>query len=168
MMVFNMSSLREEIKTLSGNKRRFFLLRIVDMDTKAALKLTGVTHGTYNSWCQQEDFVELYRRREELSHEYKQEAIQLIRRDTQLEAAFFEGQVILKMKEELESGDYNLIRTNLAKEVYSRLMGDLDAVPKTPVLSWEERLRQLITPPTIEITQGETVEAEYQEVGSAD
>jgi len=160
-------TLREEIKSLSGNKRRFLLLRIVDIDTKAALKLTGVKYGTYNSWCQQPAFTELYRRRDEFSHDYKQEAIQLLRRDTQLEAAFFEGKVIAKMKEELESGDYNLIRTNLAREVYSRLMGDLDAQPQTQVLSWEQRIGMLVNQYLPEqLPQGETIEAEFQEVNN--
>ena len=160
-------TLREEIKSLSGNKRRFFLLRVVDIDTRSALKLIGITHNTYNSWCQQPAFTELYRRREELSHDFKQEAIQLLRRDTQLEAAFFEGKVIAKMKEELESGDYNLIRTNLAREVYSRLMGDLDAQPQTQVLSWEQRIGMLVNQHLPEqLPQGETIEAEFQEVNN--
>jgi len=163
-------SLREEIKSLSGNKRRFFLLRIADMDTKAALKLCGVVRGTYNTWCQNQSFVEIYRKRQEFSEEYKQEAVRLLRRDNQLEAVLLEGKIVAKMKEELESGDYSLIRSHLAREVYSKLMTDLDAQPAIGVVSWEQKLLQIINPPsppaTEEITEGEFTEVEGGEVNA--
>ncbi len=155
-------SLREEIKTLSGNKRRFFLLRIADMDTKASLKLCGVVRGTYNSWLQNTEFVEIYRRRREFAGEYKQEAIQLLRRDNQLEAVLLEGKIVSKMKEELESGEYSLIRSHLAREVYSKLISDLDVVPQTQLISWEQRLQSVIisASPSEQIPEGEVIEGE--------
>ncbi len=154
--------LRDIIKTLSGNKRRFVLLRIADMDTKAALKLVGVVRGTYNSWLQSSDFVEIYREVRDLSSEYKQEAIRLLRRDNQLEAVLLEGKIVSKMKEELDSGEYSLIRSHLAREVYSKLISDLDVVPTTVNLSWQQRLQQLFTDsPPNQITEGETIDAEF-------
>ncbi len=159
-------SLKAEIKTLSGNKRRFLLLRVADMDTKAALKLIGVVRGTYNSWLQNESFVELYRRRYEFRSEFKQEAIQLLRRDNQLEAVLLEGKIVSKMKEELETGEYSLIRSHLAREVYSKLISDLDVVPPMQVTSWEQRLTQIFTSPSPEqITEGEVIDAEFETVG---
>jgi len=101
-------SLRESIKALSGNKRRFFLLRIADIEARAARDIVGITLGTYNSWFQDERFVELYRQRDEFNANNKQEAIQLLRRDNQLEAVFLEGKILAKMKEELDTGEYNL------------------------------------------------------------
>lgn len=156
-------SLREEIKTLSGNKRRFFLLRIADIDTKAALTICGVVRGTYNSWLQHSDFVELYRRREEFQGEYKQEAIQLLRRDNQLEAVLLEGRIVAKMKSEIASGEYDLIRSNLAREVYSKLISDLDKTPTTQILSWQQRLQQIFTIPPEQIVEGEVVEGQLIE-----
>jgi hypothetical protein len=141
-------SLRDEIKLLTGNKRKFFLLRIADLDAKGAMKLTGIQHGTYNTWLQNEDFVALYRRREEFSADYKQEAIQMLRRDNQLEAVLLEGKIIAEMKRELDNKEYDLIRTNLAREVYSKLITDLDAVPKVLGISWEQRLQQIFIPGT--------------------
>lgn len=136
-------SLKDEIRNLSGNKRRFFLLRIADLEAEHARQICGIKQGTYNTWLQHEDFVTLYRRRDEFANDYRQEAIQLLRRDNQLEAVLLEGKVLLKMKEELDTGDYNLIRTNLGREVYSKLISELDAVPKVPALSWEQRVGQL-------------------------
>ncbi len=165
--------LHEEIKNLSGNKRRFFLLRIADLDTKAALKLCGVKRDTYNSWLSQKTepsrlFVSLYRRRDEFNADYKQDAIKILRRDNQLEAVLLEGQIVAKMKEELASGEYSLVRSQLAREVYSKLITDLDAPPPTLSISWEERLSGVLSQnepeqlPAGEIIEGEFIEKEAQ------
>lgn len=136
--------LKDEISSLVGRKRRFYLFRIADMDTETARKLSGITLGTYNRWLRDESFVALYRRRDELSSLYKREAIHLLRRDNQLAAVLLEEQILTKMKEELESGDYNLLRTNLAREVYSKLISDLDVNPQIQSLTWEQRIGQLV------------------------
>lgn len=153
--------LKDELKTVSGRKRRFILLRIIDVETEAARQLCGITKGTYNTWLQNSAFVELYRRRAELAAEYKQEALQLMRRDNQLQAVLLEEKIIRKMREEIELGVYELIRTNLAREVYSRLLSDLDVQPQVQSLTWEQRIGQLFMhqePPRVE--GGEVVNGE--------
>jgi hypothetical protein len=136
-------SLKEELRGLSPNKRKYMLLRIAGMDTQPAIKLTGITRGTYNSWMQQATFVTIHRRRDELTQDYRHEAIQALRRDNQLSAVLLEGQILAKMKEELETGEYRLIKSHLAREVYSKLMSDLDAIASTQVVSWEQRIQQI-------------------------
>jgi len=156
-------SLRDEIKVLSGNKRRFFLLRVSDIGTSAALKICGVVRGTYNSWLQHDDFVQLYRRRAEFSGEYKQEAIKLLRRDNQLEAVLLESKIVAKMKEELASGEFDLIRTNMAREVYSKLIADLDVVPKITGNTFDQRIQAILVSPDLpeQLPKGETIEGEF-------
>ena len=159
-------TLREEIKTLSGNRRRFFLLRVADLDTKAALKLCGVVRGTYNSWLLNEDFVELYRRRDELAGDFRQEAIQLLRRDNQLDAVLLEATILRKMKADLEEDtlpEGSIVRTNLAREVYSKLMTELDAQPYTQILTWQERIALIVANAPEQITEGEIVNGETSE-----
>jgi len=134
--------LRDEIRELHGNRRKFVLLRLADMDTGMARKLVGIAAGTYNSWFRDTVFTSVYSRLQELS-EYKQEAIQLLRRDNQLEAVLLESKILARLKEELDTKEYNLIRSNMAREVYIRLMGELDATPQTQVLSWEQRIQQI-------------------------
>ncbi len=163
-MLADMATLREEIKPLSGNRRKFFLLRIADMDTAMALKLVGVAKGTYNSWLQDQEFVTLYRQVKEFAVQYKQEAVQLLRRDNQLDAVLLERDIIKKLKEELESGDYNLLRSQLAREVYSKLMSDLDVVPAVQVQTWEQRIGQIINNPPTQIEEGVTIDGNYKEV----
>lgn len=156
--------LKDELMVISGRKRRFLLLRIVDVGAEAARQLCGVTKGTYNSWLHEPAFAQLYRRRAELSAEYRVEALRLMRRDNQLQAVLLEEKIINKMKAEIESGEYDLIRSNLAREVYSKLIADLDYQPKALNLSWEQRVQNLITgkeTPQIEqggeVTEGEII-----------
>lgn len=118
-------------------------MRVVDMDKPTALKLCNVKKGTYNTWCNDPEFTALYRRRDELCGLYKQEAMQLLRRDNQLAAVLLEAKIIEKMKEEIEAGFYELVRTNLAKEVYSKLIADLDVVPQAVAMTWQNRIEQL-------------------------
>ena len=141
-----MPTLREEIKVLSGNKRRFFLLRVTGMAPEQARQIVGITRGTQNTWLQNETFVELHRKLDEFTRDHRVEAIQLLRRDNQLEAVLLEGKIVQKMKEEIDSGDYNLIRSNLAREVYARLIGDLDEQAQTPALTWEQRIQNIFMP----------------------
>ena len=138
------------------------LLRIADTDVESARKLCGIPKGTYNFWLQDEAFVELHKRIADWSAEYKQEAIQLLRRTNQLQAVLLEEQIIVKMKGEIESGNYNLIRTNLARTVYEKLISDLDYIPQNLSLSWEERFAQIVTNQSqVEggIIEGEVIEA---------
>lgn len=154
--------LKEEIRTVIGNRRKFILLRIADIDPETARRLCNIKKGTYNSWLQDSKFVAIYRRRDEFSAQYKQEAIQLLRRDNQLSAVLLEGKIIAQMKEELESGDYLLLRTNLAREVYSKLIADLDYQPQVQNLTWEQRVQQLFVgenKPQLE--EGGVIEGEF-------
>jgi len=135
--------LRDEITTLVGKKRKFFLLRICDVDTPIARSLAGVKDGTYNSWLQDKGFVTLYRRRKEFAGEYKEEAIKLLRRDNQLNAVLLEEKILARIKEEIESGEYSLVRLPLARDVYAKLINDLDYQPQSLTMTWEQKLAQL-------------------------
>lgn len=146
--------LKEEIKPIIGNRRKFFLLRVAEVDVSTARGICGISKGTYNSWLRDPVFVSLYRRRGEFSSDYKQEAIQLLRRNTQLAAALLEEQIIKRMKEEIDSGEYSLLKTNLAREVYTKLISELDTVPQTKSVSWIDRVTGLIERPPDQITQG--------------
>lgn len=148
---------------VSGNRRRYLLLRIADIDAGAAMKLVGITRGSYNTWLANQEFIELHRQIGEFNKEYKQEAIQLLRRDNQLEAVLLEAKIVSKMKEEIEAGEYDLIRTNLAREVYSSLMSQLDAAPKIPGFTWNQRIDRLVMNPTPQITKGEVINGEFSE-----
>jgi len=142
-------SLKEELKGIEGRKRRFIILRVVGNDVETSRKLCQVPKATYNSWLKQSNFVEVYRKLPDLSVDYKQEAIQLLRRTTQLQAALLEEQIVQKMKEEIESGEYNLIKTLVARSVYDKIINSLDYQPANLSLSWEQKLQNIFTQPRI-------------------
>ena len=78
-------------------------------------------------------------------------------------------ETIGKMKDELDKGlalgEFSILRTQLAREVYSKLMTELDATPQVVALSWEQKLLQIFgkTPP--QITEGATIDGEFTAVG---
>jgi len=153
--------LEELIKTIDGRKRQFFLLRVAGMGAEAARQLCGITQGTYNSWLHNEAFAELYGKRAEFAAECKQEALRLMRRTNQLQAILLEEKILAKMKVEVESGEYDLLKTNLAREVYSKLINDLDYQPKVASLTWAQRVQQLFMPnQPQQIEGGEITDAE--------
>ena len=150
--------LKEIITPIIGNRRKFMLLRISDMGVDEALSICNVKKATYHSWLQDEVFTGIYRQRDALSNDYKQEAIKLLRRENQLAAVLLEGKVIEKIKEEVESGIYSIIKTHLAKEVYTKLIANLDYQPATLVENnkWENStLYQLLLNQQKELTGGE-------------
>lgn len=179
-----MPTLKDELKDFIGKKRRFLLFRIAEVETNIAMSMCQIPQGTYNSWTAADTkFHQVYARLDELTGLYKQEAIQLLRRDNQLGAVLLEERIIQKMKEEVENGDYNLIRTNLARDVYSRLLDNLDApaTGDTNNLTWQQRIQNIYTagaiPPgvipapqggtIIEVVQTEPVQPEQLTQGTA-
>jgi hypothetical protein len=150
-----MPTLKEELRDLQGKKKRFLLLRIADVEQDVARQLCGVSPASYNLWFRQtrDNFVALYRRRDELCTNYKHEAIQMLRRDNQLAAVLLEEKIINKMKDELDTGDYNLIRTNLARDVYTKLIGEIDIHSPSPVLNWNQFVGQLYNNPQLRVEE---------------
>lgn len=165
-----METLQEKIKSISGNKRQFILMRIAGMDTDIVMNLLGITRGTYNSWFKNEAFSLVYHELPALIRDYRQEAVQMLRKNNQLEAVLLEGKILAQLKVEIESGEYVLSKTHLAREVYSKLMSDLDAVaPKVQVATWQQRIgviQQYLQRPKDRIEGGEVLDAEFEEVSS--
>ena len=141
-------------------------MRVAGLDVDFSKKLTSVTRGTYNSWFKSTEFAVLYHQLPNLIQDYRLEAIQLLRKDNQLEAVLLEGKIISKMKEEIETGEYILIRTNLAREVYSKLLTNLDATPDVKVISWHERVEHLYSRTPEQIEEGDAIDGEFSEVSS--
>jgi hypothetical protein len=146
-------ALKDEIKLLIGKQRKFFLMRVAEVDKSVAMHMLDIKEGTYNKWVMEVVFSALYHRLHEFTMNYKQEAIQMLRRDNQLAAVMLEEHIIRKMKEEVDSGEYNLIRTNIARDVYTRLIGDLDIATVKPADTWEQKIQILMQGGSVSIPQ---------------
>ena len=168
LLFYCMDTLSEIVKPLSGNKRQFILMRVSGLDVGVSRDLIGVARSTYDSWFHHEVFVQIHRQLPDLIATHRQEAIQMLRRDNQLEAVLLEGKLIKKMKEEVDSGELKLCKTNLGREVYSKLISELDA-PITAVkqLTYEQRISQFFPQPNEQLEQGkgEHIDGEFKEIG---
>lgn len=162
-----METLQEIIKPITGIRRQVILMRVAGMDASVVMNLANIKRGTYNSWFKNEEFNAIYHRIPELAKEHRQEAVQMLRKGNQLEAVLLESKIIQQLKNEVESGELNLAKTNLAREVYSKLMTDLDAAPKVEITSWRQRidyLQHVINPEELE--GGKVIDAEFEEDSS--
>lgn len=153
------------IKPLSENQRQYIIRRVSGLGATSTRELIGIAKGTYNTWFHNEVFASIHSQLPELSFKHRQEAVQLLRRDNQLEAVLLEGKMIAKMKEEIDSGEYFFVRTNLAREVYSKLISDLDKAPAgIQVLSWQQRIHQIF--PQQSGQGGEVIDGEFEAISS--
>lgn len=160
-----MDNLSNILKVFTGTKRSFILMRIAGLDTDLSMKLTGVSRGTYNSWFKNEEFATVYHQIESLIANHRDDAIQLLRRNNQLEAVLLESKMISKIKDEIEAGHYDFTRTHLAREVYSKLMSELDKAPASiKRLSWEQRIQQFLPGEQRQISRGVIIDGEFEEV----
>lgn len=155
------------IKPLSENQRQYIIRRVSGLGATSTRELIGIAKGTYNTWFHNEVFASIHSQLPELSFKHRQEAVQLLRRDNQLEAVLLEGKMIAKMKEEIDSGEYlfkgSFVRTNLAREVYSKLISDLDKAPAgIQVLSWQQRIHQIF--PQQSGQGGEVIDGEFEAI----
>jgi len=141
-------SLEEEIHPLVGQQRRFMLFRIANVDADKARTLCDVTRGVYNHWFDEPVFVTINRKRDELSKTYKKEALSMLRKDNQITAILLEEALLNEMKAELDTRDYNLIKTPLAREVYVKAMESITPEAQSQA-GWPARIQQLFvnTPP---------------------
>ena len=160
-------SLREELTGIIGKRRRFLLLRIAGLDKGVALATVGSSQHAYNGWVGDKKFQPIYRKVNELALEYAQEAVRLIRRDNQLAAAFLEEKIITQLAEELDSGNYKLIKTQLGKEAYKLLIGELDKTPAILHQTWEQRVLALNSREEILLEEGENGYHAISESGEA-
>jgi len=159
-----LNALQQTLAPFRGKARHFLILRISGVDKKVALKMANGGVSDYNRWLVRPDFVAVHRRIQELYTEHRDEALRLLRKENQLNAALMEAELVKEIRREIADGEYHLIKSAIAKELYLRLMSEMDKAPDVQVLTWEERIQQnqfFGTPPE-QITEGESVE--YEEV----
>ena len=163
-------SLAEELKGIIGKRRRYLLLRILDVDKNTALSIANTPKATYNTWVKSKDgretnFLRVHRQIGNFSINYRQEALQLLRKGNQLSAILLEKKLLTKIADELEKGEYDLIKTNLARAVYEKMLSSIDYQPQVLGLSWTQRLQQIFTnQPQIEEGITEEVVTEAEEI----
>jgi len=116
-------SLKEELVGFNPKQRKFLLFLIAGIKKKIALTLAKVPTNTYKWWMSDnKDFHALVDKADELHDEFFDEAFQLLRHDNRVMALFLEQEMLQTIRGEVKSGEFNLVKTPLAKEVYSKAM----------------------------------------------
>ena len=156
--------LKEVLAHLDGRQIQFLLLRIVGVDKQAALGSLAIPEGTYKRWVAQKRFQEVYRQREELTAEYKDEALLLLREKNYALVVSLECELLQKMRKEIKDNTPVFAKTHLGREVYTRLASEMSTKPQIQNLTWEQLIMQGREP--AQITQGEEVNVNIEADGS--
>lgn len=162
---FTKTKLEDVVLTLLSEQRRFILFRIVGMKVEKALISSKCNQGNYNSWVARDEyFRQVNSWVGALSRTHRQEAIVLLRRENQLTAVMLEEEVINRLMEEIQSGEYVLMKLPIAKEVYNKLIAVLDAMPVVNIknMNFLDRAKQVQEI----INRQPSIEGEFSEVST--
>jgi len=129
--------LKEELVLITNIKQKQFIQYLVaGVKKDVAMKLCRIPAPTLKYWLHDnEQFHQLVNRVEELKDAYFEEAFQLLRHKNKVMALFLEEELLKKIKEEVESGEYNLVKTPLAKEVYNKALEEGKGIAM-PSVGW--------------------------------
>jgi len=127
--------LKDELSLLNPKQKKFFHLLIAGVKRDAAMTVAGIPKATFKYWQGNDPFRSLLDRVEELKDAYFDEAFQLLRHDNKVMALFLEQELLEKIKGEIESGEYNLVKTPLAKDVYNKALEESKGIT-LPSVGW--------------------------------
>lgn len=129
--------------------RTFLILRIAGLSKTDAQEQAGMSKALYDKWVCRPEFKKVYQNLDEHVATYRGEAVAFLRRSNQLATVDLERLVIDTIAKELGDGSYkdsgSLTRSNFAREVYARLMPELDKSPdkQVNVGLWEQKILNL-------------------------
>jgi hypothetical protein len=137
-------TLRDLLKGITGKPRDYLVLRIAGIPKEDALASVNSDKWGLASWNRDRNFYDVHHAVKKWEAEFKSQAIKMMRRSNQLLAAMFERDVILILMTEVATGQHKLIKTQIAKEIYAKLINDLDTTPAVQHNSWEQNIGKII------------------------
>lgn len=134
-----MSELKQLLHGCRDKYRQFLLYRIAGISKEEALQLTGITLPHYKKLRQEKEYFRyIVDNIAELQADYRDEAVRMLRRSTQTTAMLMEQKIMDTLYEEVTSGEYKLLKTQLGREVYSKLMTDLEKKEEAPTVDYKQ------------------------------
>jgi hypothetical protein len=136
-------TLVEALKKLKTKRQKsFILLCVAGMSVEEALTHHSIS--SYFRWKRDPQFREVLDNLPELTRDYADEAIGLLRLRNISEILTLEDKVLDIVKEELRTGKYNLLKTHLAREIFSRAKDDKHKAKKEEFKqTWQQRIKEL-------------------------
>lgn len=136
-------TLTDALKKLkTKNQKGFVLLCVAGLSIEEAL--THYSQSSFFRWKKDPDFSDVFDHLPELHRDYAEEAIGLLRMRNIAEVLTLEDRVLDIVKEELRTGRYDLLKTHLAREIFSRAKDHSHKTKKEEFRkTWGDRLREL-------------------------
>ena len=138
----------EKLKTT--NQKKFITLCVAGMSIEQAQDYISLP--SYYRWLRQPVFKEVLDKLPELRKEHGEEAGEMLHIKNMIEAIAIEEKILAIIKEELKTGKYNLIKTHIGREVFTRaeksLLSKRMAQKQAMEQTWNDRLKEygLTTP----------------------
>ena len=142
-------TLTEALRKLkSSRQREFIIFCAAGMDTRDARKHLNVPVPSYYRWLKDPAFKEVLDNLPELSHNYADDALAIIRMRTVVKAHALEEGILAVIQEELKTKKYNLVKTHLGREVFTRaregkLIQEVAEARQIRLRTWEDKLKEL-------------------------
>lgn len=139
-------NLIEALRKLKTSKQReFIILCVAGMDVLDARNYLSIP--SYYRWLRDPVFKEVLDNLPELSQNYAEDARTMLRLKNVTKALALEEEILAVIKEELKTKKYNLIKTHLGREVFTRAregrLGRDLAKKVVREQTWEDRLKEL-------------------------
>jgi len=132
-------------KLRTSKQREFIILCVAGMDVLDARKHLSIP--SYYRWLSDPVFKEVLDNLPELTQNYSEDAVIMLRLRNVAKVLAMEEKILAVINEELKTKKYNLIKTHLGREVFTRarerkLMKDV-VKKETIKQTWEDRLKEL-------------------------
>lgn len=132
--------LEQKLESTQGVKREYLLLRILGLDHDTILKVLD-SEDYLSYWKKDKNFSNILKQSKKLGKTHQDEAITLVRQSNKVTMVAMEQLLARKLLQEVIDDKPMFIKTHLGREVYNRMMNQLDSVgKKNDTGAWEEMI----------------------------
>lgn len=137
-------SLPALIAPFRGRKRQYLLLRIAGLTTITARTELGIAERTLQNWKNEEEFALVEDNLYSWRSRYQTEVLDQLRQDNRAIGVLIERRTLLRLAEELDTGDYVLIKTRFGRDVYKNLMAVAGTTEGSNAQTWQQLIAGVV------------------------
>ncbi len=142
-----MENINDLLVSLSYKQRRYILCRMGMMDTQEADSLAGTTAAGRAQWkVNSPRYKELDDNIETLQRDYGDIALKWLKKENQLTAVLLEKKILDKIEQEIDKGEYDLVKTHLAREVFARHTEEIGKALQSVNITWAQIINSSVRP----------------------
>lgn len=137
------TSLTTLMSPFRGRKRQYLLLRIAGLDESNSKSELEIATRTLQNWKTEDAFARVEDYLFEWRNRYQVEALELLRQDNRAIGVLIERRTLLRIVDELEEGEYVLLKTRFGRDVYKNLMTAVNNT-SNPAQSWQQLIAGVV------------------------